>query len=275
MHLSSTGATTELEQFITQQRQQQSLLLMSHAVLGYPSFQDNRILIDTLVQSGVQLIELQFPFSEPIADGPVLLGANQAAIQAGTTVDQCFRFAADVASAYQQTRFVLMTYCNILFKYGIQAFVETSARSGIAGLIVPDLPPQVATDYIQACRQSGLATIFLVTPTTRPERLQQIANVTTGMVYCVARKGVTGYHTHFSAEFDHYLQQIRAATTLPIAVGFGVQSKQDIAHLKEQADVAIVCTQAIKLYIEQGSSALKRFINDLQPAHSAFCANNR
>src|SRR3712207_4652037 len=148
--MKTLSASTRLEQFIVEQRQQKEILLMSHVVLGYPSFQENYIAIEALVKAGVELIELQFPFSEPIADGPVLLGANQAAIQAGTTMNQCFCFAAEITQQYRQTQFVIMTYCNVVYKYGVKPFVQTAANSGITGLIIPDLPPEAAEVYSAA-----------------------------------------------------------------------------------------------------------------------------
>ena len=257
-------ASTPLEQSILELRQHKDILLMSHAVLGYPSFASNRAAIQTLVKAGVELIELQFPFSEPIADGPVLTTANQAAVACGVTIHECFEFAGEMIKRHPNTLFMIMTYFNIWLKYGVETFIEFAAAVGVVGLIAPDLPPEVAADYIEICRHHHIATIFLMTPHSRSARLQQIAQAASGMAYCVARKGVTGHQTLFSDEFTLYLQRARAATYLPIGVGFGVQTPQDIDYLKGKADIAIVCTQAIKVQIEHGLEPLGEFMKSLR-----------
>lgn len=201
--------STPLERFILEQRQQQEILLMSHTVLGYPSFQDNYRAVDALVKAGVELIELQFPFSEAIADGSILLNANQSAIQSGTAIKDCFCFAAEVTQQYRQTQFMIMTYCNVVYQYGIEQFVQAAAHSGVTGLIIPDLPPEEAKTCVEACSYQRIATIFLCTPNSSPKRLQQIAQSTSGMIYCTARKGVTGDETQFSAQFDDYIRSVR------------------------------------------------------------------
>jgi tryptophan synthase alpha chain len=258
------STSPSLEQFIVKQRQQKEILLMSHTVLGYPSFQDNYCAIDALVKAGVELIELQFPFSEAIADGSLLLNANQSAIQAGTTIEDCFCFAADITKQYQQTQFIIMTYYNVVYQYGVEKFVQTAANSGITGVIVPDLPPEKAKTYVAACNHQSIATIFICTPNSSPERLQQIAQSTSGMVYCTARKGVTGHETQFSAQFDRYVESVRTSVQLPIGVGFGIQSQAAVSQLKGQVDIAIIGTQAVKLYVEQGASALEEFMWSLR-----------
>ncbi|HEY9624610.1 MAG TPA: tryptophan synthase subunit alpha [Crinalium sp.] len=258
------STTTPLEQFIVEQRQQQDILLMSHTVLGYPSFQDNYCAIDAMVKGGVELIELQFPFSEAIADGSLLLNANHSAIQTGTTIKDCFCFAAEITQRYRQTRFIIMTYYNVVYHYGVEQFVQTAADSGIAGVIIPDLPLEEAKTYIEACNRQGIATIFLCTPNSSSKRLQQIAESTSGMIYCTARKGVTGHETHFSVQFDRYVESVRASVQLPIGVGFGIQSQAAISQLKGKVDIAIIGTQAVKLYVEQGAAALEVFIRNLR-----------
>ena len=253
-----------LEHFIRQQRQDKDILLMSHTVLGYPSWDNNRNAISALVRAGVELIELQFPFSEPIADGPTLLAANHAAIQAGVSVRDCLSFAAEITQQYPQTRFVIMTYVNILFQYGIKDFVEKAALSGIAGCIIPDLPVEQAEYYIQVCRENTLATIFLVTPNNSLERIQQILRHTRGLIYCVARKGVTGHHTQLSKTTQQYLSQMQSISRLPIAVGFGIQSADDASKLIGHADIAVIGSQAVKYYTNHGADSLECLIRGLR-----------
>lgn len=260
-----------LDTFIRHQRQHKDILLMSHTVLGYPSWEDNRKAIAALVDAGVELIELQFPFSEAIADGPFLLAANHAAIKVGVSTQDCLRFAAEITRQYPQTRFVIMTYVNILFRYGVDKFIEAAAQSGIAGCIIPDLPCESADRYIEVCQEQNLAAIFLVTPNNNLQRIHQIVQNASGMVYCVARKGVTGQQTQFSTMFNQYLSRVRSATALPVAVGFGIQSSDDVQGLIGQADIAVVGTHAVEHYVDYGANALHQFIRTLRTRESSLC----
>ncbi|MEM1255051.1 MAG: tryptophan synthase subunit alpha [Cyanobacteria bacterium P01_H01_bin.21] len=253
-----------LEHFIRQQRQDKDILLMSHTVLGYPSWDDNRAAIAALVRGGVELIELQFPFSEPIADGPILLAANHAAVQSDVSVRDCLSFAAEMTQTYPQTRFVIMTYINILFRYGIRDFVEAAALGGVAGCIIPDLPCEQAEHYIRVCRENALATIFLVTPNNSLERIQQILRHTSGLIYCVTRKGVTGHHTQLSNAAQQYLSQVQSVSQLPMAVGFGIQSVDDVSKLIGHADIAVIGSQAVKHYTNCGADSLECLIRELR-----------
>lgn len=253
-----------LEQRIRSLRQQKDILIMSHAVMGYPSFEENRKLIAEYSKAGVEMVELQFPFSEPIADGPILIKANHESIEKGTEVDDCFQFACQMTEEFPEMIFLIMTYYNILFTRGIDRFVQEASQVGIGGIIVPDLPPEESKAYIKACNQSNLSPIFLFSPTNSDKRLKVISDISQGMVYCVARKGVTGYQTLFSKQFEDYLARAKQATKLPLGVGFGVQTKEDVHHLKGKADIAIVCTQAIKIANEKGAVAAGEFLKMLR-----------
>jgi tryptophan synthase alpha chain len=257
-------STTFLEKRIVELRQQKEILLMSHTVLGYPSFEKNKILLNTLVNAGVELIELQFPFSEPIADGPILMRANQESIYYGTTVDDCFTFARESIKKYPFTLFVITTYYNVLFKYGVKKFVKSAAKAGIAGIIIPDLPPEEAYEYVSLCKTYNIAAIFLFSPKNTYSRLCQIAAIASGMAYCVARQGVTGSHTEFVENFDDYVKRIRSVTDLPIGVGFGIQTKEDIEYLKGISDIAIIGTHTMRLFEQEGVQILGEYMRDLR-----------
>lgn len=254
----------KLEKQLIQRCQQKDLLIMSHAVLGFPSFDINKVVINELVKANIDMIELQFPFSEPIADGPVLLKANQESVDCGTDLDSCFSFTEKITNLYPQTLFLIMTYYNILFKRGVKNFVRSAASSGVMGIIVPDLPPEEAEDYVDACRKYDLAPIFLFTPQSSNLRLRYISKMASGMIYCVARKGVTGCPTLFSEDFDSYIQRVRAVTSLPIGVGFGIQTKEDINYLKGRVDIAIVCTQAVKICLDKNPQSMGKFMSSLR-----------
>jgi tryptophan synthase alpha chain len=216
-----------------------------------------------MVEAGVDLMELQIPFSEPIADGPVILRANQESLATGITVEQCLDFAARVSREFD-IPFLFMTYYNILFKFGVAKFAAEMAKRGLKGAIVPDLPPEEAGDYLRAMAANGLDPIFIFAPNSPDYRLNLLAESSRGFVYCVARKGVTGAQTEFSRDLDAYLDRCRAATELPLALGFGVSSKEDVEFLKGKADIAVVGSQAIRVFDRDGVEAVGTFLKGLR-----------
>lgn len=251
-----------IESYVTDRLAEKKILLMTHIVLGYPSFEQSMEIVETMVDAGVDLMELQIPFSEPIADGPVILHANQQALAAGARLQRCLDFAQEATQRFQ-IPFLFMTYYNILFKFGVSEFVGQMAARNLRGAIVADLPPEEGELYLKAMKAWGLDPIFIFAPTTSDQRMQAIAAHAAGFVYCVARKGVTGLDTEFSDNLEGYLQRCRQATDLPLAVGFGVKSRQDVDFLKGKADIAVIGTQTIRLVQQEGISAVGDFIHGL------------
>jgi len=214
---------TKLEQSIRAARAKKDILLMTHIVLGYPSFDDCLRMVEDMVNAGVDLMELQIPFSEPMADGPVILKANAESLKAGATVDMCFEMAEKLTKEFD-IPFLFMTYYNILFCQGVSSFVERCESAGIQGCIVPDLPPAEGQEYLDAMHKAKMSPIHIFTPNTPEPRMRFLSDNSSGFIYSVARKGVTGKDTAFSAELESYLAQCRENTSLPLAVGFGVKS---------------------------------------------------
>ena len=252
-----------LESYIRKRLEKKDILLMTHIVLGYPSLDDSYRVIETMFKAGVDLMELQIPFSEPTADGPVITRANQEALKKGITVEQCLETAQRITGSFD-IPFLFMTYYNIPFKYGIERFVLAMLQRGIRGAIIPDLPPEEGKDYLEAMDKHGLDPVLIFSPTTSLERMRYIASSARGFIYCVARKGVTGRDTDLSAELTAYLGRCREATILPIAVGFGIKGKTDLDFLKGKADIAVVGTQSIRIMEEDGIPALCEFIKGLR-----------
>jgi tryptophan synthase alpha chain len=249
---------------IQQRLRTKPILLMTHLVLGYPSLEVNHRVIRQMADEGVDCIELQIPFSEPMADGPVIMKANQDALRAGIRVEDCFAFAADIVREFPGVHFLFMTYYNIIFRYGEEAFIRRSEEAGIRGFIVPDLPPEEGGSYLDLSRRYGTSPVMFFTPTSTDARMREVAGRGDGFVYCVARKGVTGHQTAMDAELSGYLDRCRQATDLPLAVGFGISSRQDIAMLEGRADMAIIGTATILLVDAQGPDAAGPFIASLK-----------
>lgn len=251
-----------LEQSIRQALEKKDLLLMTHIVLGYPNFDDSLRVVEDMVKAGVDLMELQIPFSEPMADGPVILKANAEALNAGATVDQSFEVAERLTKEFD-IPFLFMTYYNILFCQGVGNFVERSKSIGIQGCIVPDLPPAEGQEYLDAMQAANLAPVHIFTPNTPEPRMRFLNENSAGFIYSVARKGVTGKDTAFSDDLADYLASCRANTSLPLAVGFGVKSREDVDFLRGKADIAVVGSETIRIMETQGIGAVKPFIETL------------
>jgi tryptophan synthase alpha chain len=251
-----------LKSYINKKLEQKDILLMTHIVMGYPSFKDSMDIVEQMVESGVDLMELQIPFSEPMADGPVILKANQKSIENGSTVKKCFEFASKAAEKFD-IPFLFMSYANILYKFGMENFTRKMAAMNIRGAIVPDIPPEEGKEYITAMNNNDLDPVFIFTPETSDERMKYLAQSANGFIYCVARKGVTGKETQFSNELESYLARCRKGTDLPLAVGFGVKNKDDINYLKGKADIAIIGSETIRIVDTQGVKATSDFITNL------------
>ncbi len=252
-----------LEQKLREAMSKKDILLMTHIVMGYPNFDDSLRVVESMVEAGVDIMELQIPFSDPMADGPVILHANQRALEAGSTVERCLEFGEEVSRRFD-IPFLIMSYYNILYKYGVERFAERMAAAGMVGAIVPDLPPIEAEAYLATMKKNELAPIFIYSPSTSDERMRVIAESAEGFIYCVARKGVTGAETNFSENLTSYLARCRAATDLPLALGFGVKDAADVALLAGKADMAVIGTQTIRVMEEQGVDAVKGFISGLR-----------
>ena len=251
-----------LESYINQQLKTKEILLMTHIVMGYPDFDTSYEIVQQMVEAGVDLMELQIPFSEPMADGPVILRANQRAIEGGSTVQRCFDFAKRVAQDFS-IPFLFMSYANILYKYGMEPFADQMASLNLKGAIVPDLPPEEGAEYMAAMAKNNLAPIYIFSPETSQERMTYISTFAKGFIYCLARKGVTGKTTSFSTDIADYLGRCRKATFLPLAVGFGVKNRADIDFLRGKADIAVIGSQTIRVVEEKGATATQDFIRSL------------
>jgi tryptophan synthase alpha chain len=252
-----------LEQYVKDRLAQRGMLLMTHIVVGHPDFDTSLRLVETMVQAGVDLMELQIPFSEPIADGPVILRANQEALNRGATVERCFQLAFQVARRFDLP-FLFMTYYNVLFRQGVGPFASRMRAARMKGAIVPDLPPEEGADYLKAMTENALAPIFIFSPNTKATRMKELAQHGRGFIYCVTRKGVTGSDTAFSSELTDYLARARAATSLPLAVGFGVKEKCDVDFLRGKADIAVVGSETLRVLDKSGVEGVGTFLKSLR-----------
>ncbi len=254
-----------LKEIIEKGRESRELLLMTHQILGYPSFQTNREAIAVFHEKQVELVELQIPFSEPIADGPLFLKANQEALDHGVRLEDCFRFIEEMNRKYPLT-FLVMTYYNIPYRYGVKAFVEKCRSIGVRGLIIPDAPHDEATELFQYCRELGVSCVGIGTAYTSESRLKEIGRQAEGFLYYVPRAGVTGTKTDFNSSVAQSIKQAGQISGHRIGVGFGIQGPKDIAALKGVADIGIIGSQVLRVIEAEGIHGLREFFDGMNLA---------
>jgi tryptophan synthase alpha chain len=260
--------TAKLEHHVRERLAQKRILLTMHVVVGYPSLDANWTMLEAMDAAGVDLVELQLPFSEPIADGPAFVKANEEAIRAGITWAMYFDFASRASKRFRFP-LIFMGYYNSVFRMGGARFCAHLAEAGIRGFIVADLPPEDAIDLNAMARAHELDPILLMTPANSTERLHAIGRQASGFVYCLGRKGVTGKPTDLSQGVAEFLARCRAATPLPLALGFGIRTPADVRALRGRADIAIVGTAGLDTWEAQGAEAYCAFLRALARETSA------
>ncbi|MDQ2800796.1 MAG: tryptophan synthase subunit alpha [Armatimonadota bacterium] len=213
--------------------------LVNFITAGDPSVENTPTLVASLAEAGADIVELGIPYSDPLADGPTVQASSQRALDRGVTPDTVLQMIRDIRTK-TQVPLVLMTSYNLALKYGLERFAQIFSEAGADGTILTDLPPEEAGPWKAAADGHGLATIFLVAPTSTPERIALIAKNTTGFVYCVSRTGVTGARTELPTELRELLERIRQATDKPICVGFGVSQPKHVRQVIEIADGAVI-----------------------------------
>jgi tryptophan synthase alpha chain len=212
--------------------------LVPYLMAGSPSLEESIAVGRGYAGAGAAAIEVGVPFSDPLADGPVIQKAGQQALLGGMTVRRSIGVAGAIAEAGAPV--VLMTYLNPVLAYGVDAFARDAAAAGVAGVIFPDLPADEAEPFLGPFRTQDLDTIFLAAPTSTDARIAEIARLSRGFVYCVAVTGVTGVRRGLSDEVFSLLDRIRARTTLPVAIGFGISEPAHVTRLRGHVDAAAV-----------------------------------
>ena len=223
--------------------------LIPYVTAGDPDLALTRALVLEMARRGGDLIELGVPFSDPLADGPIIQRASQRALAGGTTPRKILGLVHDLR-AETDVPLILMTYYNPVFRYGERAFVADAIAAGVDGLIVPDLPPEEAQTLIRLTRGTPLDLIFLMAPTTTPARMALIAEATQGFVYYVSRLGITGVRDRLADDLGLRLAQVRASTAKPVAVGFGVSTPEHVRLVGEAADGVVVASAIVQLMQE-------------------------
>ena len=251
-----------LQNYLHHRKQERGVLLMTHAIVGYPSLDANWRMLEIMQEVGVDLVELQMPFSEPIADGPLFVQANEQALRNGIHTQDYFELMQQASAAFDFP-LLMMGYANTAYAMGYETFTTRLSESGGVGFIIPDLPFEEFGDLASFSGQRELHPILICTPTNTEKRLQEICEHGAGMLYCVARKGVTGKSTQLDSSVTDFLNRCRKHTPLPLGLGFGLSTAADIRQLHGHADLAIVGSALLRSWEEGGESAYREHLESL------------
>ena len=230
---------SRIEQAFSRVKQEGKAGLIPFITAGDPDLDTTGALLVELAKSGASIIELGVPFSDPMADGPVIQRASERALKHGFGLAEIF-VTTTKARQTIDTPLVLFSYFNPLLQYGIDNLARDASRAGIDGILVTDLSPEESEKFAATLKRHGLDMIFLVAPTSTDERLQMIAGHASGFVYAVARTGVTGARQNLSDEAELLVSRVRRFTSLPVAVGFGISSAEQVEKTLAYADAAVV-----------------------------------
>lgn len=228
--------------------------LVTYITAGDPSLERTRDVLLALARSGADVIEVGVPFSDPLADGPVIQRATERALAAGATLDKVLALVADVRPQLE-VPLVLFTYANPVARMGFEAFARRAAASGVDGVLTLDLPVEEAGEFRELLGNQGLDTIFLLSPTTTDERIRRAGKLGSGFLYGISRLGVTGARTQVAAGAADLAARIRRDTTLPLALGFGISLPEHVQEIGRVADAAVVGSGLVQVIAEAGDSA--------------------
>lgn len=244
--------------------------LIPFVTAGDPAHGSTVALMHALVRGGADIIELGVPFSDPMADGPVIQRASERALRRNVGLDSVLGYVSEFRKTDNETGVVLMGYANPVEAMGTTVFVERAAASGVDGVLVVDYPPEECEDFAALLRQHGIDLIFLLAPTSTTERIDLVAQLASGYIYYVSLKGVTGASTLDVSDVSRKLDAIRAHTTLPLGVGFGIHDGATARAVAQTADAVVIGSSLIRAMEDAGEPAAieraARFMTDIREA---------
>jgi tryptophan synthase alpha subunit len=238
--------------------------LMTHVVVGYPNLDATIRIVKDMEKAGVDFVELQIPFSDPLADGPTIMHANDVSLENGTTLADCFDVMKKLSTEVQ-IPLLFMGYYQSVFHIGADEFCKRASKSGAKGLIIPDMPIDEESHelFIGSCEKYGLNHIRLLSPTSTEERIKLNAKVQNGFVYCTSRSGITGANNELDPSVVSYLDTVKKHINVPIALGFGISKPEHILALVGRVDIAVVGSAVIDAINKKGLDAVSPFVKKL------------
>ncbi len=267
--MNSADVTSRLQGCFRDLRERNAKGLVIYLTAGDPSLEATGQLLEAIEQGGADVIELGIPFSDPLADGPVIQRASERALRCGATLRKVLGLLPRWREKLRAP-IVLFTYFNPVLQYGLEAFARTASQAGADAALIVDLTPEEAAGYIAAMRGHGLDTVFLASPTSTNERIERVAAATTGFLYLVSRTGVTGERQSLSAAAQPLIERTRRFTQLPLAVGFGISTPAQVREIQQIADASVVGSAVVHAIEERypagGAAAIRDFVGWLKGA---------
>ncbi|MCU1285966.1 MAG: Tryptophan synthase alpha chain [Acidobacteriales bacterium] len=232
---------------------------MVYVTCGDPDLETTREVVIAAIDAGADVIELGVPFSDPVADGPVIQRASERAVKNGTSMRDVLRLAAEVRTARAEAGLIIFSYLNPILRFGVQQFASEAKRAGVDGVLVTDMTVEESHMYSAIMHSQSLATIFLAAPTSTDARLKIIAKASSGFIYAVSRTGVTGTKLQSDVKGDaqQLVRRLKKISKLPVAVGFGISSVEDFRAVGTYADAAVVGSAIVKIIEENSDSKQK------------------
>lgn len=245
--------------------------LIAYLTCGDPDLAATREIALAAIEAGAEVIELGVPFSDPVADGPVIQRASERALRNGTTLADVLKLAGELRRQKPRAGLIIFSYFNPVLRMGLERFAKSAAEAGVDGALITDLTVEEADDYRSAMRKRKLATVFLAAPTSTDARLKRIAAVSSGFLYAVSRTGVTGARQRLSGEARELVSRLRRFSKLPVAVGFGISTAEQFAEAGSFADAVVVGSALVELIERSGrdeaARAVRQFISRLRTGH--------
>jgi len=242
--------------------------LVAYLTIGDPDLPTSREIALAAIDAGADVLELGVPFSDPLADGPVIQRASERALLQGTKLSDVLALAADLRRERPEVGLVIFSYFNPVLRYGLERFCVAAEAAGVDGVLVTDMIVEEAGEYLEHLHRHHLAPVFLAAPTSPDERLKRIAEVTQGFVYAISRTGITGQRQSIESDAEQLATRLRKFTKLPIAVGFGISNAEHVATVGEFADAAVIGSALVaiieKSSREEAPSSIARFIKGLR-----------
>jgi tryptophan synthase alpha chain len=235
-----------------------------YIMAGDPSLDKTKEVVLLFEECGADIVELGVPFSDPLADGPTIQRASERALKNGVTLRKAISLVKDIRQM-TQIPIVLMTYFNPVFKYGVENFIKDAKIAGVDGVIIPDLPPDEAEDFIKLSREAALDTIFLLAPTSTEDRIKKVIKASKGFIYYISVTGITGTTLLLDGSMEVLISKIKRYTDKPVAVGFGVSTPEEASAVARVSDGVIVGSAIVKKLYESPDE-LRRYILSLREA---------
>jgi tryptophan synthase alpha chain len=246
-----------------QLRKQGRKALIPYIMCGDPSLAATKKYIIDLENAGADIIELGVPFSDPLADGPTIQRAAERSLRNGTTLRKVLGLVKETRNK-SEIPLILMTYYNPVFKFGIEHFIKEAVKSGVDGVIIPDLIPDEAGDFIKISKQHGLDTVFLLAPTSTHERIIKVSRASSGFIYYVSITGITGSRLSLGKDMERTLRSLKIMARKPVAVGFGISTPKEASTVAKLADGVIIGSAIVKLIAERKS--ITNFVKGIRKA---------